>query len=277
MEVLQGTAGKLRFEIELDGEPVNLSDPPAVTITRDSSGEEIVSAAPAEPVDGEDGVFSYTLDPADTAEVELLHIVASTDQADATFSINFDAEIVGGFIASVAAITRNFDTDALVATIVETREIATRSLEDAAGVAFRPRYFREVLDGSGGRELLVTKRHLLRLITANLDDEDLGLDDLVLAAVGTITRPNGIWTGSSNNVELAYAHGHVAFPPAALPVIDLTRWLLTEAPSDYDQRATSISTGEATYSLITAGIRGNLFPLPSVNAFVQQYGFVSVG
>ena len=271
MELLQGTAAEISFEPELPDDAE--LDSAAITVIRDSTGETIVDG---ETADVTDGVISYALAADDTAEVELFHVTvdAQVDSADATFA--FEVEVVGNFVASVAAIVKGLSTTPDTSDVIMWREVATRAIEDACGFALRPRYAKEVLDGSGTKGLLLSHPHVLRVLSASIGGVSQDTSGYTLREAGGVVRSATDWAAGDANVEIVYAHGRTSFPPAVLPVADLTRHFLLEDPSLCDQRATSITTEDGTYSLVTAGMRGSLFPLPSVNAFVQQYGMVAV-
>jgi hypothetical protein len=278
LELLQKVAATLRFPGRGE-DPASFSKDPTVTITRHSNGEAVVTDAETTKVPaGEDDIEHYTVDltGAQLADVDLLTAVWT----DGDSSYTSHHEVVGGFACSLAAITEKYKeggkTDEEFA---EARAIATREIEGACAVAFRPRYGKELLDGSGGQELLLRQPQLLRLLKVSIDGEDLSeeeLGELTLDPASLLVRTGG-WPVGRANIEVAYVHGYESFSPAKLPVRDLAAYLLTESPTDWNERATSVSTEYGSYSLVTPGVRGASFPLPSVNAFVEDNRFVSVG
>jgi hypothetical protein len=272
MELLQGVAATLRLP-EHDGDPVALKAPPEVTVIRHSDGSVLLEGVASKVGEGEDVHYTVELSGKDLSEVDLLTAVWS----DGDSSYTTYTEIVGGFVTSLAAIKEKFGEDVKGGNpdVEAKREAALRAIEGACGVAFRPRYGKEILNGSGTEELLLAQPKLLRVLAASIDGEAVDVDELTLDPVGLLVNPSE-WTEGSANVEVAYVHGHESFPPAELPVCDLAAYLLTPAPTDWDQRATSVSNAEGTYSLVTPGVRGASFPLPSVNVFVQEHHYVSV-
>ena len=274
MEILQGAAATLRFP-EVDGDPVSFSEDPVVTVTRHTDGSAIADPAETTKVEeeGEDVFYTFGLSGSDLSEVDAL--VAVWSDGDSSYTTY--AEVVGGFVVSLKAIERKYDeNDRTDVEIAAAREAATSQIEGACGVAFRPRYGKDVLDGSGSRGLLLRQPQVLRALSVSVDGEPLDIDDLTLDPAGVLFSSSP-WTEGTANVTVAYVHGYTNFPPAALPVRDLAAYLLIAAPTDWDARATAISNDMGTYSLVTPGVRGASFPLPSVNAFVEDNRYVSVG
>jgi len=272
MEILQGAAATLRFP-EADGDPVSFSEDPVVTVTRHSTGAAIVTEkATSEEGDGDDAYFTVDLAGADLAEVDLLVAVWT----DGNSSYTTYAEVVGGFATSLKAIKKKHGKALDDVDIAGAREAATTQIEGACGVAFRPRYGKELLDGSGSTTLLVRQPQLRRILSAAVDGEAVDVDTLTVDPAGLVISPLR-WTEGQANIEVAYVHGYEIFGPAELPVRDLASYLLTKSPTDWNERATSVSNELGSYSLVTPGVRGASFPLPSVNAFVEDHRYLSVG
>jgi len=273
MEFLQNVAGTLRFPGPGD-DPVAFEANPTITVTRHSDGSAIATAAATSKVEeGDDVYFTFDLTGADLPEVDLLIAVWTADGSSYTTY----TEVVGGFACSLKAIAKKYDeggpsNDDFAAA----REAATTQIEGACGVAFRPRYGKEVLDGSGSRELLLRQPKLLRVLSVSVAGETVDPDGLTVDPLGVVLSPFR-WAEGRSNVEIAYVHGYESYGPAGLPVCDLAAYLLTTSPTDWNQRATSVSTEKGSYSLVTPGVRGASFPLPVVNAFVEDNFWPSVG
>lgn len=268
MEALRGAPATLRFP-EHGGDPVELSEP-TVTITRDSDGEAVVEGA--ETTKGEEGgetFWTVELTGAQIPEVDVLKVVWSDESASYTTHV----EVVGGFVVSLAAIEAKLGEKAAEELRVQKREIALREIERACGVAFRPRYAKELLDGTGSKRLLLPRREVTEVLAVEVGGTALSTEEveaLTLEPIGVVIRAAG-WPSGKSNVSITYVHGYDYFPPAETPVRDYAAYLLADRPSDYSERATQVSTDVATYSLVTPGMRGAQFPLPTVNAFVEQY------
>lgn len=274
MEILQGAEATLRFP-EADGDPVSFSEDPVVTISRHSDGSVIAEKEATTKVEeeGEDAFFTFDMAGSDLSEVDLL--VAAWSDGDSSYTTT--TEVVGGFVTSLKAIEEKYNNEPerTAAQIAAAREAATTQIEGACSVAFRPRYGKDVLDGSGSRNLLLRHPQLLRVLSVSVDGEPIDADNLALDSAGVLHSPSG-WTEGRANVEVAYVHGYTHFPAADLPVRDLAALLLTKHPNDWHERATSYSTDSGSYTLVTPGVRGASFPIPSVNAFVEANQFPSV-
>jgi hypothetical protein len=274
MELLQNVVGTMRFPGP-DDDPVTFAADPTVTVTRHSDGSAIVTDKATTKVEeeGEDTFYTVELSGEDLSEVNLLVAVWT----DGVSSYTTTAEVVGGFVTSLKAIKEKYNNDPerTAAQIAAAREAATTQIEGACSVAFRPRYGKEVLDGSGSRNLLLRQPQLLRVLSVSVDGEPIDVDDLALDSAGVLLSPSR-WTEGRANVEVAYVHGYTRFPAADLPVRDLAAFLLTKHPNDWHERATSYSTDSGSYTLVTPGVRGASFPIPSVNAFVEANQFPSV-
>lgn len=170
------------------------------------------------------------------------------------------------------------------AELKEARILAEEALEDACYVSFVPRFRREVLDTPALRrgrlrtlrELKVNGSAVASVSSVRVVDQRyITKSQFFGNFYGGITQvlPPSM---TPQIVEVAYEHGWDEPPPlVARAVARLAAFFLTEDPSDYDQRATSISTEQAHYTLITPGLAGAVFALPEANAIVQRYGLGS--
>ncbi len=274
---LQKVAATLRFPGRGD-DAVSFAKDPTVTITRDSTGAAVVTAAATTKVDaGEGDIEHYTVDltGAQVSEIDLL----TATWTDGNSSYTTHHEVVGGFLCSLTAIKEKMGVSGDDEEISTMRALVSRSIESACGVAFRPRYAKDVLNGSGTKQLMLRHPRLLRVLAASVDGEALdgeALEALTLDPAGFLISET-CWPEGQANVEVSYAHGYESFGPAALPVRDLAAYWLTGDPTDWNERATSHTTDLGTYSLVVPGMRGASFPLPAVNAFVDDHRYVSVG
>jgi hypothetical protein len=275
VELLRGVAATLRLPGP-DEDLVAFTEPPHVTVTRDSDGKAILDEAAGEVAEGEDVYFTAAIDGFELPDVDLLTAVWTGEGS--TYTTH--AEVVGGFATSLKAIRAKLDPapaeEVTDADLAAKREIALRSIEEACGVAFRARYHRDVLDGTGSRELLLSRPRVLRILAASVDGEAAALDELTVDPAGILLATAGRWSCGRANVEAAYAHGYESLRSAELPVRDLAAYLLTLSPTDWNERATGMSNEMGSYSLVTPGVRDAIFPLPSVNSFVREHRVVTV-
>lgn len=272
--ILQHTPTTLSNTWYEDGAVV---DPGTVTIgiTR-ADGTTLVAAGTATTGTGA-AARSYTLDTDDTA---LLDTLTATWTSPTKGTLTTVVEVAGGFLFTIseARTVKPLDSTATytAAQIAAARTMAEQALEDACGQAFVPRYSIETFHGTGADTLLLKPR-LRAVRTASVDGTALVGTDLT----GLVAMPSGelwrqaYWTYGRGNVTIGYEHGHDT-PPLRVSraAILLAKHFLVDGP--FDDRATSISTDDGTFSLVTPGLRGSAFGIPEVDAVVQRYD-VSVG
>jgi hypothetical protein len=277
--ILRDTQAEVRVTVTNKlGEAANATGAVKVTITRDSDGSVIVNDQNASSVSGVAGGYAYTLAPANIPEADLLTAVWKAtieSQADQLFTT--EIEVVGGQLCSLEAITAALGsgTSADNAKLREARAYAERVLEDACGVAFRPRYAREVRDGDGSTSLMLYRRRPLQLISVSVGGTALTsseLADVELSSSGLLYRA-GAWASGFENLDFAYIHGYRSPPePVSRAAVKLARSFIVKSPSNFDERATSVTTDEAHYSLVTPGVRGAHTSIPEVNRVIEEYG-----
>jgi hypothetical protein len=244
-----------------------------VGITR-ADGTELVAPGTATTAGGT-GVRTFNLTTTHTALLDRLTVTwTSTLKGTLTSYV----EVVGGFLFSIAdarAVTPlNNTTTYPTAAIVAMRILVEQSLEDACGVAFVPRYTYETLNGYGATTLQTSWAKTTAIRSVSFDG--VALDSTALGTVAP--SPSGSllyypvgWTAGFSNVTIGYEHGHPVTPERVKrAAIRLAKRWLVEGP--VDDRATTFSNDDGTYSLVTPGRRGEFFDLPEVNAVVQQYG-----
>lgn len=267
--ILKGVSTNVRALItDAEGEPIATGTKVNVSVSFDSGGAPLT----AEVETDSDGVATYTL-PAQTS-LDLLTIT----WAGTEFTFTTQEEIVGARICSLAAIQEDVSEGITDERLQTARDIAESILEDECGIAFRPRYRRDTLDGTGQRKLLLSRPSVIALRSVELGEEALEVGDLkVYPAGGSIWR-EGRWTEGAQNVSVTYEHGFTAPPAQASRACALlARHIATKRLSNMDDRSTSYSTDEATYTLITPGVRGMVTAIPEVNAFIEAWQFPQVG
>jgi hypothetical protein len=268
--VLKGVATNIRALItDADGKPVPKEKSVTVTIVKDSDGSTVVNAAEAGKTD-ENGISTYKL----AAQASLDKLTATWTCEGSTFTTV--EEIVGARICSFAQITEEITGETVTDEKLRiARDIAERLLEDECGVAFRPRYAHEVLDGSGMQKLHLSHPKVSTLRSVSSEGEALTVSELKLyPAGGVIWYEQGWSTTKPQNVVAIYEHGYSAPPAQASRVCALlARHIAVKRLSNLDDRASSYSTEEATYSLITPGVRGMVTAIPEVNAFIEANQF----
>lgn len=164
---------------------------------------------------------------------------------------------------------------------VETLRTAIEDeLERALGVSVVPRTVTDHrLSGSGTTRLLLPHRRVTAFSAVSVDDVALTVDELaeVILDGDELYRPAG-WVRGVLNVKATYTHGY-ATPPGLAPRagLDLLDVLLTSDNGLISPRASALTNDIGTLALVTAGVRGALFSVPSCNALVTMYGIPRVG
>lgn len=271
--IAQGRSATLSQTIYVDGTATNPApDSATVTITR-ADGTALVTSQAA--TDGGVGIFTYTLTPAQTTLLDTLTVAWTFTYGGQSQAITSYVEVAGGFLFTIAQArtVKPLDNTTLytVAKIAEARTLAEQALEDACGVAFVPRYRRETVDGNGRDTLLLKPRprSIRSLTVGGTAVTGTDLTAIVVKPTGELYRAAG-WTLGNGNVVIGYEHGH-DLPPLRVgrACLLLAKLFLVDGP--FDDRATSISTEDGTFSLVTPGLRGSAFGIPEVDAVVQRY------
>jgi hypothetical protein len=268
--ILKSTPGTISQQWYEDGAAV---DPGTVTlgITR-ADGTSLVAGGTATAGSGT-AARTFNLTTTHTALLDRLTVTWTSSNKGTQVTY---LEVVGGFLFSIAdaraLIPLNNATTYPTAKIVEMRTLVEQSLEDACGVAFVPRYAYETINGSGGTLLQPRWPKITAVRSVSFAGVALGVTPLAtVAPSGSLLYYPSTWTAGFSNVTIGYEHGHQT-PPERVrrAAIRLAKRWLVEGP--VDDRATTFSNDDGTYSLVTPGRRGEIFDLPEVNAVVQQYG-----
>jgi hypothetical protein len=281
--ILRGTRGLISAAFTgADGGPP-ATDPDIATVRLvDDLGVEVIASTDADDADGAGG-FSYTVAAAHTASLAAWSATWSAAVDGETQSIDTPVEVVGGFLFDIPTvrgmgITADRYSDA---TVAAARTLVESELEDACKRAFVPRYVRDVLSGDGSTTLLLPQRLASAVTAVTVDGVALTSDELAELVLdpdtGELYRPLG-WSKGRRNIAVRYVHGHQRPPAAAVRAgQDLIKDVLTYPTAPIDPRASLISNDLGTLSLVTAGIRGAMFSLPSCNALVDAYALPSFG
>jgi len=275
--ILQSTAATISQSWYEDG---TLIDPGTVTIgiTRED-GTTLVAGGTATSGTGANP-RTFTLTTTHTASLDVFTLTWTSATKGTLVSY---VEVVGGFLFSLteARNTKPLDNTTLytVAEITAARTAAETALEEACGVSFVPRYFREVVDGSGTCDVLLSPRPLS--ITSAVVGETSSfagtaltaaeLADLRLYKDGRVYH-SGVWTYGRGNVEIKGTHGYKFPPPrVGIAALKLAKWILVDTP--VDERAVSVSTeGGSVQFFGSPVIRDAVFSIPECRIVVDVYG-----
>lgn len=271
--VRRQTKAEIRVTLYEGGVPADAIGTPTVTITRDSDGSAVVTGAATTKVPSTTGIYAYTLTPTQTATLDLLTAQWSAILGGVTQVFTTQVEIVGGFLVSLEAIAAASGGAATTAELSEARDWAEEVLEESCSTAFRPRYAKERVYGSGNAFLLLNNRRPLAVRSVSVDGTVFTaaeLSDLTLGSNGVLRRSSAWDTAGT---DLVYEYGYTTPPvPVQRAALKLAAYFLTEDPSDYFDRATSLSTDDgASYSLVTPGVRGAVTSIPEVNQVIEAY------
>lgn len=267
----------LQLTIYVGDDPVDAGGLPQVTV-RSLLDEAIVVQGAAVDVAGV-GIYEFPLTPANTTTLRpLVAEWVATVSGVAGQLFRTYHEVVGGHLFPIADLRRLKPFEDQVkytdADLAVARDLATYALEDACNTAFVRRRRRQSIDDHIPRSAVVLERTRdVELATVSVDGgalEATAVSDLVVGKGGFINRRGG---GFGRKAVFEYEYGWMA-PPS--PVVRAAKilaksWLISERDSAIPSRATSMQTGDVTYQLVTAGMRGLIFDLPDVNAVVQTY------
>lgn len=273
--VKQGTASQLSKQFYTGS---TVADPSVVTVTVTRDDGTVIASGTA----GGTGTSprTFTLTTTHTALLDKLTVLWASPSLG---TLNTTVEVVGGFHFSTARARRRL-TDTTTypdADIQAARTWAESEIENAAGVAFVPRYERETLNGSG-RQRLEPKWPRIRAVrSVTVDGTPLSSADLagvVIEYDRFLTRPYYYWRPWVSNVLIRYEHGYDQAPPGiSVAALDLACYkLINDNGGGVDPRAERLITDDGTILLGAAGGPGGQFPLPTVNAAVAAWSELAV-
>lgn len=270
--VLQGVTATLTQTVLVNETGTDPSpDSATVTITR-ADGTNLYTDTAA--TNGPNGGFTFTLTPLDTALLDTLTATWKFTLGGQIQSLKTTTEIVGGYHFGLDELRQMDPLQDQVkypmAKLIEARTLAETALEDACGVAFVPRYSHRTVQAYGDTTIdLGPKVRLVRSATLNGVASDVStLTYSAGLAVSSGTWTSGVWT-------IGWEHGYDSCPPwVARASMLLARHFLVESP--IDDRFSSVSTQDGTFSMVTPGMRGALFAIPEINAVVDQYRYVAI-
>jgi hypothetical protein len=194
-------------------------------------------------------------------------------------------EIVGGFLFSIAEAraVKPLDQTAVFSTasIIAMRTMVEDAIEDAAGVAFVPRYTLETVSGSP-HGLLLTWPKLRSIRSASTtylgSTTTLGANDLLGLTWGTYAGLYGYSWTSGYPWRIGYEHG-MDRPPEEIKraALILAKLWLSAQNRPVDDRAITFATSEGgTYSLAVPGRNGSHFGHPDIDAAIDRHSHTAM-
>lgn len=257
-----------------------------VTITRDRDRVVLVNAASVTPEANE-----VTYQFAAQSSIANLTVVWTLTRADGTQTVTEKCQVVATRACRISQVRRlrplddvNRYSDALIDAAIA---LVEDELESATGVSFCGREFTAVLDGSGTRDQYVQVGRPQTVTAASTSSTALNASELsvytsstltaqeiadliVDERAGTIYRPV-IWPSGRKNVTITGTCGFTeSIGMVSTAVAKQVRYMLVDSPTQ--DRALSVSTEDgSTQNLIVAGVRGNRFAIPEMNAIAETY------
>lgn len=276
--VLRNTAATIGATFTVDNvgtDPV--PDSATVTVAREDGTTLIASTAA---IAGASGLFTYTLTPTHTAQLDVLKATWTATLSGYAQSLETFVEVVGGYLCTIADIDAQLSKGGTASDYTYTqktaaRTAATAAFETEAGVAFAPRYKRVKLDGVSGADALLPVPMVRSLTSVTQDDTALTVADLELYETGVVYNSAG-WTSGRRNVEIKMEWGYQTPPPdVSRAIAILAASLLKDGP--FDDRGYGVTDEGGAVRLLTAGISGASFSIPEVQAALDRHSFYAVG
>lgn len=271
MSTITATAGAT-FDAELDGATnlagpltVAIYDTPETTALYGPSSTGITETPPSS------GLWAVTLTAPDTAGTYSIvwtdGVLYARDVLEVVGVVSehyFTVAEARAFDVALADVTKYPD-----AAIEAVRATVEEELEVRCGQAFVPRAETEVIDATGGPDILLRWPRPLSVTSATLDGATVTPGDLVLYRDGRVYSSAG-WTRGRGNLTIAYTHGHALIPGAAKrAALTWAKALLIKGP--LDSRTTTFTTEDGNYTLATPGVRGSHTGIPVVDEFIDTY------
>jgi hypothetical protein len=273
--IIQNQGGTIRAYWERDGVAW---DPGVVTVT--ITNDEATVLASAQPTLGYPGAGGRTFLVTPVLAANLDYLTVQWAASDGSVLTTY-VEVVGDFHFTVQyARSRSPLQDTTTyptQSIMDYRVLAEKAIEDICGVAFVPRYSRNIARITTWGVLRVPHRQV-RNVRNIWTGTDLGpqalttLRGLRILNGGVIFMP-ALWNWWSQPIEIAYEHGYdTIHPRVRRAALELARRWLVESP--WDERTTGFRTRDGGEMTILTANHTDPFDIPEVVAVVDAYGTV---
>ncbi len=220
MRVLRNTALSVLSPtfVGADGEtPTDTASTPTAAVSREDGTSLSALTVTASSVS--DGVYSAALTTTHTSQLDRLKVTWGGTAGSLAQSYVTELEVVGAHLVSITEMRdeRGLDntTSVPLALLRRVRDKWAQQIEDACGVAFAPRYERDVLRGNGKSVLLLSKIRPLSLIAVTIDGVSQTLTNFSLHDSGAIEYEGSTFprpSGAGPNVVVTYEHGFPSCP-----------------------------------------------------------------
>jgi len=272
--VLAGAADNAAVVL-YDGEVLSDSATPVTVRVTDDAGAEVLPASTVATHD-ETGVYSVALTPVMTARLDALHFEWAVTLRGAGQVLRTDVEIVGGFYTHLARLRTLPDLHDPIkhpaARLASVRNWAETTIERFLGVAYVPRYRRDVLDGNGHPAVPLTQLYPREIRRGWIDGTTADVADWGLHPSGYVVRiGGGTFPRGVGNVRVDYTHGHDGPPYDLIQACEtLIRWRMLEDRSALPDRRLAVTNEFGNVALATAG-PNRPTGIPDVDAVLLAY------
>lgn len=172
-------------------------------------GSAFATDASTTDVDPDVGLYRYTL--AAQANLERFRFVWEGSFSSIVNRVTTHVEIVGGYIVSLADIKAEVGMSAKTdPQLAEARTWFEDLAESWCGVAFVPRYGRDVLDGDGSSRVRLSHRLPRTILSAKIDGTAQTTTGWGLYDDGRVVADNVHFPVGRRNIEVIYEHGYDA-------------------------------------------------------------------
>lgn len=263
-----------------DGETATDADAlPTIEILREN-GDTLVAAGTNTTDEAGTGIYSYTLTPTHTENLDVLTAKWSATIGGAAVTLTTQAEIVSGFYFSLADLraTPNLSDTSKYTTaeLASARDWISELIDREVGTSFTPKYHRDVQDGSGCSEMWLDAAYPRSVIGVRVNGTDFTadeLDDLYLYPTGCLLRDPGSFATGYRNVEVRYEAGMTTVPAdlhrAAL-VAARHRLLKNENSAGHPANSRTVTNEFGNFSLSYPG-PGHPTGIDEVDAVINAY------
>ena len=254
------------------------SDVGTVTIgIVDADGTEVVAAGTAV-TDNTDGTYEYSL--AIQTEVADLSVTWTNNDGQA---LTDRVAVVGGWLFTIAELRAFHASDLTAAAypnddVGAMRTLITAEFERICGVAFVPTYKRQVLPGTGTRELEVDRPKLSSVLACTIGTATVTgfvVDELLPVVYRTGGVFNLATSTNPRNVTISYRHGHETVPPdirRAAKIAAHSRLKKDVTGAGVPYSASSWNDGTGQYQTFAPNNKTQRwFGIPDVDSVLREY------
>jgi hypothetical protein len=166
-----------------------------------------------------DGVYSAALTTTHTGQLDRLKVTWGGTAGSLVQSYVTELEVVGAHLVSESDMReeRGLDnsTSVPLSLLRRVRDKLSQQIEDYCGVAFAPRYERDVLRGNGRSILALSHIRPITLLAVTIDGTSVSTSNFTLHDQGLIEYEGTAFPTSSTgpNVTVTYEHGFPSCPP----------------------------------------------------------------